>query len=381
MARNTNGEGFSLKDELFNQTKVRWLASQFEAADSSFNARLFETQVMQKLGSLELKARIAHIADVLERHLDSDFVVAAKQIKAALPPALDPTNTDDDFGGFILAPLGDYVVRHGCTSRHLDRSLKLLKELTKRFSMEFYIRPFLDAFPAETLAMLADWSLDHNYHVRRLVSEGTRPLLPWAGRLQTITYQAPLTFLDTLHTDNTRYVTRSVANHLNDISKRDAPLVIATLKRWQDAKQPASTELAWMLRQALRTLVKQGNQDALTLLGYHHAPPVVVGRVTRAPAKLALGDALTFSFSLTAKRDEKLLIDYVVDFVKKNGTTAPKVFTLKKLQLAAGETVTLTKRHLIKANSSTFTYYPGVHTVTLQINGRRHASFTFILTN
>lgn len=378
MARNTNGERFSLKDELFNREKVRFLGTQFAAADPGFDAAAFERHVMRKLLKLELKERIAHIADVLEGVLDADFAVAARQIEAALPPALDPTKTDDDFGDFIIAPLGEYVVRHGCNAKHLRAALKLLKELTKRFSMEDAIRFFINAFPKETFATFTKWSTDSNYHVRRLVSEGTRPLLPWSARLQ-IAHHEPIPYLDTLHADPTRYVTRSVANHLNDISKSDPKLVIATLKRWHKAKQQEISELDWMTKHALRTLIKQGNTEALQLLGYRSNPAVTVSDFSVKPVRLSIGEALTFSFTLTSTKSEPVLVDYVVDFVKKNGTTAPKVFKLKQLTLAPGESVTLTKRHPFKVNSSTFTYYSGTHALTLQINGTTFDSIRFNL--
>ncbi len=37
-----------------------------------------------------------------------------------------------------------------------------------------------DPIAEATLARLDRWAEDDNYHVRRLVSEGTRPKLPWA---------------------------------------------------------------------------------------------------------------------------------------------------------------------------------------------------------
>ncbi|MAZ30134.1 hypothetical protein CL655_02515 [bacterium] len=378
MARNTNGEGFSLKDELFNKAKVTKLASELAPVVPGFKADTFVADVCSQFPMLELKERIAHIADVLERYLDNDFKTACTQIVAALPAPLDPTKTDDDFGDFIYAPYGEFVARHGASATHLKTALDTLKELTQRFSMEDAIRTFINAFPEETYATLTQWASDKNYHVRRLVSEGTRPLLPWSSRLTT-PIERPLLLLNTLHADAARYVTRSVANHLNDISKREPDLAIATLQRWHQAKVQEQKELVWMTRHALRTLVKQGHPDALAFLGYHSKPQVVVRELSRAPARLALGDTLEFSFTLTAKRNEPLLVDYVVDFVKKNGNTAPKVFKIKQLTLAAGESATITKRHPIKANSSTFTYYPGEHTVTLQINGQQFDSFTFTL--
>jgi len=203
-------QGFSLKDQLFNAETVAHLGGLFQSADV-FDATPFVQEVMAGLVPLELKARINWIADVLARHLPRDFGQASDAILSALPPPLDPGLRDDDFGHFIYAPLGVFVENHGLES-HFSRSLEMLEALTQRFSMEFSIRAFLNRWPSQTLAQMQLW-LDHDhYHVRRLVSEGTRPRLPW-GQNVGLTQDDTLPLLDRLHGDPTRYVTRSVANH------------------------------------------------------------------------------------------------------------------------------------------------------------------------
>ncbi len=127
MAKQTN---FSLKDELFNRERVQYLSDLFAQSDASFDSKRFVASVMKDLKSLELKQRIVHIAARLEESLDPDFRVAAKQIVAALPPPLDPMLSDDDFGDFIFAPLGEYVVRNGLSRKHRALSMRTLKHLT-----------------------------------------------------------------------------------------------------------------------------------------------------------------------------------------------------------------------------------------------------------
>ncbi|MBM4074268.1 MAG: hypothetical protein FJ267_01330, partial [Planctomycetes bacterium] len=122
---------------------MQFLSRQFSAAVPSFNEAGFKRVVMQRLKQLELKQRIVHIAETLEQFLADDFRVAARQILAALPPELDPTKIDDDFGDFIIAPLGEFVVRRGMDAEHVTVSLKTLKEITKRFSMEDALRQFI----------------------------------------------------------------------------------------------------------------------------------------------------------------------------------------------------------------------------------------------
>jgi 3-methyladenine DNA glycosylase AlkC len=347
------------------------------AAEKNFDAKGFEQEVMSKLPTLELKDRIRWIADVLTRHLPADYKKAVAVIVRALPPPLDPTKTDDDFGEFILAPFGEYVAKEGCTKERLELSLATLRELTMRFSMEDAVRYFLRSFPKETLRVMKVWAKDDNYHVRRLVSEGTRPLLPWSGRVPLTTADT-LPLLTTLHTDRTRYVTRSVANHLNDIAKKEPTVVIDTLRQWQKLGKQDARELTWMTKHALRTLIKQGHSDTLELLGYDSADYSVEGFAV-STTEVRAGEMVSFTATITATADTSLLIDYVIHFVKKNGATAPKVFKWKMISLTQGESLQLTKSHRLKADATTFTLYAGVHNVELQINGLIVGQTSFLL--
>ncbi len=361
-------EKFSLKDHLFNEGKVKYLAGLLRDASADFDSTSFVRDVMQELLNLELKDRIRYIARVLAKYLPNDYETATAIIVRSLPPPLDPTKTDDDFGDFIFAPFGEYVATVGCTSERLDVSLQALREITMRFSMEDAIRSFLRAFPTETISTLRKWATDDNYHVRRLVSEGTRPLLPWSGRVPQ-TAEETLPLLTTLHADSTRYVTRSVANHLNDIAKQDPDLVIKTLVDWQRAGKQNEKELTWMTKHALRTLIKNGHADTLALLGYADTD-FVVNSFSVSPESIRGGEVMSLDATLTTTADTNLLIDYIIHFVKKNGSTAPKVFKWKTLSLKAGEQITFKKNHRLKADVTTFTLYRGVHNVELQINGQ-----------
>ena len=369
---------FSLKDQLFNRGRVEYLATLFQDSDSSFDAQGFVRETMKQLTKLELKERIVHIAAVLENHLATDFRTAAKQIEQALPPPLDPTKTDDDFGDFIFAPLGEFVVRNGLEKKHLKLSLRTLKAITQRFSMEDAIRSFINEHTDATLRELEKWSTDKNYHVRRLVSEGTRPKLPWSKRL-TIDVTVPLPLLDSLHADPTRYVTRSVSNHLNDIAKSHPDLVIQSLKRWRDLAEQRNGELKWMNRHACRTLVKQADPDALKFLGFRTNPKIEVSEFTIANPVVSRGQAIELEFEVQAMRDEELMIDYVIDFVKANGSHSPKVHKLKQIRINKGQRQRVKKRHPLPANATTFTLYPGTHHVTLQINGKPYGTQSFEL--
>ncbi len=371
--------GFSLKDHLFNRDKVEYLAGLLSANNPAFAKHEFVNRVMKKLPALELKQRIVLIAESLEGQLANSYPDAVAQIIASLPPPLDESRTDDDFGDFIFAPLGEFVVRKGATREHLAISLGALKEITKRFSMEDATRAFIRLFPQQTTRELTRWAKDRNYHVRRLVSESTRPLLPWSGRID-LPVERTLPLLDILHCDRTRYVTRSVANHLNDIAKSHPALVVQTLQRWHSLAKQERQELLWMTRHALRTLVKRGHADSLRLLGLDPAPKLSVGEIQLAKHELAPGETLEFCLEITALRDEMLEIDYAIEFVKAGGKRSTKVFKATKLSLSHGEKRTVSKRHKLHAQATTYQLYSGEHRLTIQINGQPVGTKSFLVT-
>ena len=371
-------ENFSLKDKLFSSTKVHTIATELKAVYAAFDKESFEYQTLQKFPELELKERIYHIRDMLKKYLPYDYKDATIILLNALPRALDIAHKDNDFGDFIYAPYSEFVAEYGCSETYLDFSLHALREITKRFSVEFAIRDFINTFPNETLEMLEICSLSDNYHERRLASESLRPKLPWGKKL-TLDYQRPLQHLNNLFYDDTRYVTRSVANHLNDIAKIDAPLVLETLKRWKASGKQNPKEMDYIIDHALRTLLKQGNKDALAFLGYVKDPDIKVNKFVLTSTHVIIGEALIFNITLEAKEDTKIIIDYIIHFKTKAGTFSPKVHKLKKLTLKKGECVTVQKKHPFKANMTTRKLYAGEHKVELQINGMIYEKDTFTL--
>ena len=374
----TTKKKFSLKDELFNPTTVEQVALEIKAVYGDFDRENFMSDTLTVFPKFELKERIFHMVLMFKKHLPDDYITATNILLKALPSELDPQKSDDDFGEFIYSPYGEYVAMYGCCEEHLDFSLKALREMTKRFSVEFPLRDFINAFPKETFEMLHDCASSSNYHERRLASECLRPKLPWAKKLN-IDYREPLAHLDKLFYDKTRYVTRSVANHLNDIAKLDADLVVATLKKWKKTKKQDPKEMAFICSHALRTLVKQGHTDALSMLGYKENPNIAIKDFRLKKEDIKIGEALVFEFELETKEESQLMVDYIIYFRTKSGTLNPKVHKLKKLSMKENESKHIQKNHPFKANMSTRTFYAGEHKVALQINGKIYASKTFYL--
>jgi len=369
---------FSLKDELFNKEKVAKIAGELAAVYPDFSKAEFIERTTAKFPELELMQRLYWIRDCLRTYLPEDYRQAVAVMLQSLPKPCDPALSDDDFGDFIYGPYGAFVAEYGCNKKDLVFSLRALKTITIRHSVEFSIRVFINAFPKETLAMLAQCSTDKHYHIRRLASEGTRPTLPWAQNI-VIDYQESLILLDVLYADSTRYVTRSVANHLNDISKIDPDLVIATLKRWRAEGRQSEEEMDFIVRHSLRTLEKKGHTAALQLLGYQSARVTLDEMVITTP-QVTVGDALKFICTLTstATKEQKLLIDYHLYFQKAGGSLVPKTFKIARTTIKPGETLTLHKRQPLRP-MTTRTLYPGEHQVELQINGKIYPRLTFVL--
>ncbi len=330
----------------------------------------FEKPILENLHSLELKARIQLIADQLHRALPNDEKVRADVLNAILhPDELDHANQPSDEHGICgwgIQPLVTVVGQHGIND--FERSMDLLKQMTKRATSEFGIRYFLLADQTRALKIMQDWIDDPNRHVRRLVSEGTRPRLPWAMQLpQLMADPSPmLPYLAALRDDDEEYVRRSVANHLNDIAK-DHPDMVADLAN--DWMKDAGKNREKLVRHACRSLIKQGHSRALEAFGI--GPPVIeLTQLVVATLQVQFGDKLEFSATLKSigNKPQRLVIDYLVHFKKANGKRAAKVFKWSKLTLGPGEIRSITRAHPIRP-ITTRRYYAGLQGLSLRING------------
>lgn len=364
---------FFLKDQLFNAFTVSELSNALAVASPRVNRKKFEQDILDKFPELELKARIDWMVTVLAEHLPGNFELALPILEDLLPPPLDPKRSDDDFGDFIWTVPGEYVARFGCTESHVAKSLAFLKKSTTRFTAENPIRPFLKAFPKETMRFVRRCALDKNYHVRRLASEGIRPFLPWAERAN-VEPDEIFEVMELLKHDSTRYVTRSVANTLNDLSKIDPDKVVATLDRWQVKD---STEMTWVTKHALRSLIKQDHADALLLLGYPTKPVFNLTGV-RTNTQVRVGEDLIYECNIKSKARQNLKIALRIYYLKANGSHSVRVFVIKDLQTQAGDVLDIRKKISFRP-ITTRTMYPGEHHVEIVVNGIARGKKTFEL--
>ncbi|MBL7983390.1 MAG: DNA alkylation repair protein, partial [Flavobacteriales bacterium] len=257
-------------------------------------------------------------------------------------------------------------------------SLEALKHFTSYGSSEFAVRDFFRRDVQGTLKVMRTWAEDENEHIRRLASEGSRPRLPWSFRLDAVLKNPTLTtpILERLRADDSLYVRKSVANHLNDFSKDHPAYMIALLRSW-DRKHPHT---AWIAKHASRTLIKAGNVDALALFAFDSKVKVRVDDLRISPQRLKLGDTLAFAFTVVseAAREQQLVIDYAIHYRKAGGGTSRKVFKLKEVELGPRAALRIAKRQRI-VDFSTRKHYAGEHVVEVMVNGKVKTNASFLL--
>lgn len=386
---------------LFNKPLIQVtadvLAARCQSRGIAFDIKGFVDDAANDLDALELKARSLQITQALTRHLPASFEVAVDVIDSALLPIeantdlKEITTTENGLAGWILMPVSDFIgikaikSIKGIKEKHnIPLAMESLKQITQRFTSEFGIRHLLLSHPQVCLKIMSEWVGHECHHVRRLVSEGSRPLLPWAMQLpdfkQNPEWVLPL--LEALKDDSSEYVRRSVANHINDISKSHPQLVIQLSGAWltdlPNSKVQA-TNRQRMVKHACRTLIKAGNSDVLGLFGFNANPPVDVS-LALSTDTVTLGESVEMTCVLQNRTEQthSIILDYQVRHRKANGRQTAKVFKWKTLNLGPKERVSLTKKHPFKL-ISTRVYYEGEQGIDLQINGDVKASGTIEL--
>jgi 3-methyladenine DNA glycosylase AlkC len=345
----------ALKDEI-SPRLVDTLAGELVRAWPAFPRRRFVAAATDGLEELELLARVSHVAKALGDCLPEPFAEGA----AVLDRALE----SETLTGWMTQSCNEYVATHGIDEP--DLALPLLARLTPRFSSEGAIRPFIERHPEVTFGHLRRWLDDPDEHVRRLVSEGTRPRLPWAPQLRSLRAdpRPAIELLDRLAGDDSAYVRRSVANHLNDIAKDHPDLAVSIAQRWKH--QGAE----WVVRHGMRTLLKQGEPRALALLGYDPDAAVTLRDLTVTPPRVEIGGTVEMAFTLQADGSPvPVMVDYRVHHAGARVPRTAKIFKLTTCTLQPAAPRRITRRHAFR-QVSVRRIHPGRHLVEIQVNGR-----------
>ncbi|KAA6437789.1 DNA alkylation repair protein [Rufibacter glacialis] len=322
----------------------------------------------------ELKERMRHTAQVLHLFLPSAFGQAVPVLLHTIE-RLQEDNFPVQHVEFMFLP--DYLEVYG--QQDLDLSLQAMEVMTQFISCEFAIRPFLLQYPTQVLAQMQAWSLHEHPAVRRLASEGSRPRLPWAVALPFLKRDpAPLLpILENLKADPSDFVRRSVANHLNDISKDHPAVVLHLLTQWK-GQNPLTH---WILKHGCRTLLKQGHPEALRFFGYERDVPLALRDFQVLTSQVRVGQELRFSFVLknTSGFPQKVRLEYGLYYQKANQSLARKVFKISEREFAPEEEACIIRRQSFKP-ISTRTFHLGPHRVSVIVNGqeREMADFTLV---
>ena len=261
-------KGSTLKD-LLGHEAIECLSHNISIVYGRFESVKFVEAALSGLERLSILQRGQHLANALHQFLPKPYEKAVEVLLGSLTPPL--TSTDQlGLGVFFYLPHVTFVATYGLDEKFNDNrdpfetSMLAQYELTRRFSAEFSMRPFLVKWPERTLKRLLEWTRDSDPHVRRLCSEGSRPRLPWAIRIPAFIKDPRPTFpiLEALKDDPELYVRRSVANHIGDIAKTHPELALELCERWL---MDASPDRKWIVRHALRHPDKKGMKQASQL--------------------------------------------------------------------------------------------------------------------
>jgi 3-methyladenine DNA glycosylase AlkC len=362
-----DGQAAPLLKEIFNRERFQHIAREAAAVVPEFDQKRFLAVATNDLDDLSIMQRMRQGAEALHAALPLSYERALPALEKLAP------RIGHNFASMVLP---EYVALYG--RDHFDQSMEALRFHTRFGSSEFAVRHFLMNDMERTLAIMHGWAVDENEHVRRLASEGSRPRLPWSFQLKAVMENPELTWpiLDALKADESAYVRKSVANHLNDIGKDHPDWLIARLEIWPRA----DPKTAWIVKHALRSLIKKGDPRALALIGASGKADVRVEGFSVAPGKVRLGSHVTISAEIvsTSKKDQRLVADYAVHYVKANGGSSCKVFKLKEFDLAAGGRQPLSIKRAIR-DFTTRKHYAGLHKVELMVNGETVAEGAFDL--
>lgn len=352
---------------MFNEAYYKTLSQILGKTLAGFDSKTFMAEVLKDIETRSLNERMRHTSVVLKAHLPADFGESLDILKAVIP------NTPRGYTNLLFP---DYVGLYGL--EHFSMSMDALKYFTRFGSSEFAVRHFLKKDLTKALNLMKQWAGDKDHHVRRLASEGSRPRLPWSFKLNAVVADPSLTtpILEQLNRDPELYVRKSVANHLNDISKDHPDHLLRVVGSW-DRSHPHT---AWIVKHASRSLIKKGHSGSLAVFDFEKNPKLNLNHLKLRSKKIRLGETLDFSFTLTSqkKRLQKLVVDYIIHYRKSSGELSPKVFKLTELNLESEAVVHISKKQIIK-DFTTRKHFPGKHILAIQVNGRVLAETTFHL--
>ncbi|HFL2527062.1 TPA: DNA alkylation repair protein [Clostridioides difficile] len=354
-----------LLKNMYNRESLYEVAVAIQSVYNSFKVDEFIKSTMDETwNNLELKARCRKISMSLGMYLPEDYNEALSILEKSVT------------GFYFAFFFPDFVEVYGQDDINWDLSISALERNTEYWSSEFAVRAFIIKDEERMMAQMRKWSKHKSEHVRRLASEGCRPQLPWGQAISKFKKDPTpvLPILEQLKTDTSTYVQKSVANNLNDISKTHPDLVISIAKDWYGKNKSTN----WIVKHGCRTLLKKGNRDVLALFGYDDTTSINIQDFTLETTSISIGEDLTFSFNILAKKATKTRLEYGIDYMKSNGKRNRKIFKISEVSLKENEKKSYMKKHSF-ADVSVRRHYPGIHSITIIINGVEKGKLDFEL--
>ena len=343
---------------LYNENYIEKLSSYIKNYYKEFKKEDFIKAIFDDTwADLELKQRMRHIAITMNKYLPVEYKKAIDILKL--------TYVDMDAFGFRLenSIFPDFVEVYGLDNWNI--SMQAMECFTINCSSEFAIRQFILKDEAKAMKQMLSWAKSDNHEIRRLASEGCRSRLPWAVALPSFKKDPSnvLEVLELLKDDESKYVQKSVANNINDISKDNVDIVISLVKRWKGFSKSRD----WILKHGSRTLLKASNSEILELFNYKNPASLKIENFTCSEI-VKEGEEVNFSFDIVTKEKmDKLRVEYKLDFLRANGKHNSKVFKISEVDDFIG-TKSINKKYSFKA-ISTRRYYLGEHKLSVMVNG------------
>jgi len=375
-----------LKD-MFNKQFFDRFTKDLKLVIKDFNSRKFVSQIMDnEWEKREFKQRCRHITTVLKEFLPADYKDAIAKILELLDQLKDVydfSKVDDTAFGLSLEYgwiLDNFVEQYGVDD--YETSIKAIEKITQFTSCEFSVRPFIIKYPGKMMKQMLAWSKHKHWGVRRLSSEGCRPRLPWAMALPNLKKDPTpiIPILENLKDDVSRFVRLSVANNLNDIAKDNPETVIDLVRKWQRGSPHKSDNLNWVIKHGCRTLLKQGNAQAMEIFGFDAAKNITIKDFKISKQKIKTGESLEFGFKLinNSAKKIKIRLEYGLYYQKANKTLSKKVCRISEKEYDKNSITCITRKHSFKV-VTTRVLHPGLHQVSVIINGKEFEKYDFEL--
>ena len=349
---------------VYTKEYIKNLALKIKDNYKEFDADKFINSIFDNTWeSLELKARMRHIAINLEKSLALTYDKQLEILK----------EVSKDFKSFEAMFFQDFVEVFGLDD--FEESMKALEVFTQDSSSEFAIRQFILKYEDKTMIQMKIWSQSSNEHLRRLSCEGCRPRLPWAIALPKFKKDPTKVFeiIEFLKNDKSLYVKKSVANNLNDISKDNPHLVINFIK----TNLGVSKNLDWICKHASRTLLKKADKEILKLFSFDKSKHVDIQNFS-CDLSVKINESLNFSFELVSQEEiGNVRIEYAIDYLKSNKNHNKKVFMISQNEIKSNSKKFIKKQSF--KNMSTRKHYLGIHYISILINGEEIIKKEFLL--